>query len=164
MFVPLPGDARIDRFGPLGRPSPEHGSDAEADFESFTAHFPGGAAAQISYNRYHRAAWGEASRFLPPAGFQVFAERGAAWLEMPDRIQWWDSAGTHEERLPLEPTVGDVLNDQFYRLVRSGPSLAPTIRDALTVARLVHDLRRSQAEGVVVRREPPEAGKSNPSN
>ena len=142
---------------------PELGSDAEADFESFTAQFPGGAVAQICYNRYHRAAWGEASRFLPAAGFQVFAERGAAWLEMPDRIQWWDSTGTHEERLPLEPTVGDVLNDQFHRLVRSGPSLAPTIRDALTVARLVHDLRRSQGEGVVVRREPPGAGKLDSS-
>jgi hypothetical protein len=80
----------------------------------------------------------------------VFAERGAAWLEMPDRIQWWDSAGTHEERLPLEPTVGDVLNDQFHRLVKSERSFAPSIRDALAVARLVHALRRSQAEGMVV--------------
>jgi predicted dehydrogenase len=137
----------------------EHDAGAEADFENFTANFPEGAVAQISYNRYHRSAWGEASRFLPPAGFQVFAERGAAWLEMPDRIQWWDSAGTHEERLPLEPTVGDVLNDQFLRLVRSGRSLAPTIRDALAVARLVHDLRRSQAEGVVVARDSHEAPK-----
>ncbi len=33
--------------------------------------------AQISYGRYHRGPWGEASRFLPPPGFQVFAERGA---------------------------------------------------------------------------------------
>ncbi|APW59402.1 Gfo/Idh/MocA family protein [Paludisphaera borealis] len=141
---------------------PEQGANAEADFESFTAEFPGGAAAQISYNRYHRTAWGEASRFLPPAGFQVFAERGAAWLEMPDRIQWWDSTGTHEERLPLEPTVGDVLNDQFHRLVRLERSFAPTIRDALAVARLVHDLRRSQTEGIVVGRGSHEAGKSDP--
>ena len=27
----------------------------------------------------------------PPPGFQVYAERGAAWLEMPDRIQWSDA-------------------------------------------------------------------------
>ncbi len=37
---------------------------------------------------YQRARWGDASRFLPTPGFQVFAERGAAWLEMPERIQW----------------------------------------------------------------------------
>ena len=37
--------------------------------------------AQVGIGRYHRSAWGEASRFLPPPGFQVFAERGAAWVE-----------------------------------------------------------------------------------
>lgn len=131
---------------------PTAGEPAEPDFESFTAVFPGGATAQIGFGRYDRQRWGEASRFLPVSGFQVFAERGAAWLEMPERIQWWDSSGTHEEKLPLEPTVGDVLNDQFHRLVHNEQSLAPTIRDALAIARLVRDLRRSQAEGVVVHR------------
>ena len=101
------------------------------------ATFPGSATAQISFGRYHRAPWGDASRFLPAPGFQVFAERGAAWLEMPEKIQWSSAAGTKEERLALEPTVGDVLNDQFHRLVRGDHSLAPTIRDALEIARLV---------------------------
>ncbi|WP_240911033.1 Gfo/Idh/MocA family protein [Paludisphaera soli] len=122
------------------------------DFESFHAAFPGGATAQISYGRYHREEWGEAVKFLPPAGLQVFAERGAAWLEPPDRIQWWDAEGAHEERLAAEPSVGDVLNEQFHRLVHTGRSLAPTIRDALEIARLVHDLDRSQAAGIVVER------------
>ena len=66
---------------------------------------------------------------------------------MPERIQWSDPSGTHDERLPLEPTVGDVLNDQFHRLVREGQSLAPTIHDALDIARLVQHLRRSQRRG-----------------
>ena len=131
---------------------PTSGERAEPDFESFVAGFPGGATAQIGFSRYDRVRWGEASRFLPASGFQVFAERGAAWLEMPERIQWWDPSGTHEEKLPLEPTVGDVLNDQFHRLVHKGQSLAPTIHDALEIARLVEDLKRSQTEGIVVRR------------
>ena len=118
----------------------------EADFESFVALFAGGAMAQIACGRYHRAHWGEASRFLPASGFQVYAERGAAWLEMPERIQWWDQSGTHDERLPLEPTVGDVLNDQFHRLVRKGQALAPTIHDALDIAHLVHHLKQSPPE------------------
>src|SRR5262245_23818741 len=122
-------------------------SDEDSDFESFVATFAQGATAHISFGRYQRACWGEASRFLPAPGFQVFAERGAACLEMPERIQWSSAAGIKDERLPLEPTVGDVLNDQFHRLVRGDHSLAPTIRDALTIARLVHDLRRSQREG-----------------
>src|SRR5262249_25481966 len=79
-------------------------------FERFVAHSPHGAVAQIAFGRYHRPAWGDASRYLPQTGFQVYAERGAAWLELPDRIQWSDSSGTHDERLPLEPTVGEVLN------------------------------------------------------
>ncbi|MFO0950864.1 MAG: Gfo/Idh/MocA family oxidoreductase [Isosphaeraceae bacterium] len=81
------------------------------DFQSFVAEFAGGGVAQISIGRYHRGAWGDATKFLPAPGFQVYAERGAAWVELPDRIQWSDSAGTYEERLPLEPTVGDVLNE-----------------------------------------------------
>jgi predicted dehydrogenase len=145
----LPGLAESGA-APVTGPGPGPG----CDFESFTAEFAGGGVAQISFGRYHRNAWGDATRFLPPAGFQVYAERGAAWIELPDRIQWTDAAGTHEERLPLEPTVGDVLNDQFHRLVRGDHSLAPTIRDALAVARRIADIRRSQREG---RRVTPEA-------
>lgn len=125
----------------------------DSDFETFTARFPGGGSAQVSSLRYHQAEWGDAGRFLPAAGFQVYAERGAAWLEMPDRIQWSDAEGVHDERLPLEPTVGDLLNEQFRRLVQGEDAGAPTIRDALEIARLVRDLRRSQAEGVVIDRK-----------
>ena len=121
------------------------------DFESISAEFAEGALAQIALGRYHRSPWGDASRFLPQPGFQVFAERGAAWLEMPDRIQWTDSEGVHEERLPAEPTVGEVLNDHVHRRLRGDQSLAPTIDDALTISRLVADLQRSRREGRVVR-------------
>ncbi len=110
------------------------------DFETFTAHFADGGIAQIDFYRYQQTAWGEASRFLPQPGFQVFAERGAAWLEMPDRIQWTDAQGTHEERLPLEPSVGEVLNDHFHRHARGQHSLAPTFDDALSLAHLMRSL------------------------
>jgi predicted dehydrogenase len=130
-----------------GSTEPGRPAGPEPDFEGFSAEFAGGGMAQISFGRYHRSAWGDATRFLPPPGFQIYAEHGAAWVELPDRIQWSDASGTHEERLPLEPTVGDVLNDQFHRLVRGDQSLAPTIRDALAVARRIADVRRSQREG-----------------
>jgi predicted dehydrogenase len=126
------------------------------DFEGIALEFPGGQFAQFAIQRFPKDTWGEASRFLPPPGFQVFAERGAAWLEMPDRIQWTDSAGVHEERLPLEPTVGEVLNAQFFRRVRGDESLAPTLDDALAVARLVDDLRRGLREGRKVFTRPPD--------
>jgi predicted dehydrogenase len=128
-------------------PHADQAATSGPDFESFVAEFPGGGVAQISFGRYHRTAWGDATRFLPPPGFQVYAERGVAWVELPDRVQWSDAGGTHEERLPLEPTVGDVLNEQFHRLVRGDHSLAPTVRDALTAAHRVAEIRRSQQEG-----------------
>ena len=62
---------------------------------------------------------------------------------MPEKILWSNPAGSKEERLALEPTVGDVLNDQFHRAVRGDHSLAPTIRDALEIARQVNILRQS---------------------
>ena len=123
------------------------GENVDTDFVTFLLEFPGGAVAQVSAGRYHRAPWGEASRFLPPPGIQVFAERGVAWLEMPDRIQWTDSEGTHEERLPLEPTVGELLNDHFHRLVRGAQSMAPTWDDTIAVARLIGAIRQSSVEG-----------------
>lgn len=128
------------------------------DFESVALEFAVGGLAQLSIGRYHRAPWGDASRFLPSPGFQVFAERGVAWLEMPDRIQWSDAAGSHEERLPMEPTVGEMLNDQFYRLVTGERSLAPGLDDALAIARLVGALDRSRAEGCRIIPDPEAAG------
>jgi hypothetical protein len=68
---------------------------------------------------------------------------------MPEKIQWSNATGTKEERLALEPTVGDVLNDQFHRLVRGEHSLAPSIREALEIARLVSSLRCTQRRGQV---------------
>jgi predicted dehydrogenase len=120
---------------------------ADADYLTYLLEFEGGAAAQVSTSRYHRGAWGEASRFLPQPGLQVFAERGVAWLEMPDRIQWTDHEGVHDERLPLEPTVGELLNDHFHRLVRGDRTLAPGWDDAVAVARLIDLVRRGAREG-----------------
>ena len=110
--------------------------DAEgADFIGLEFAFSEGAAANMHVCRYHKEAWGDASSFLPRPGLQIFAERGAVWIEPSDRIQWSDPDGVHEEIMPMDPTVGETLNDHFLRLVRGEHSLAPSIRDALAVAR-----------------------------
>lgn len=115
---------------------------ADHDVETVELAFPGGGMAQWSVARYHRGAWGEAAKFLPTPGVQVFAERGAAWVEMPDRVAWADAAGAHDERLPLEPTVGEALNAQFHRAVTGGKPLSPGWPDAVAAARLVLRLLR----------------------
>lgn len=118
----------------------------ETDFETFSARFVGGGAANLSYGRHHRSVWGEAGRLLPPQGFQVYAERGAAWLEMPEKIVWSTGTAVHEERLPVEPSVGDVLNDRFYRLVHEGGSPSPSLRETLDLARWIEVLRQSRID------------------
>ncbi len=118
----------------------------ETDFETFSARFVGGGTANLSYGRHHRSVWGETSRFFPAQGFQVYAERGAAWLEMPEKIVWSAGSGVNEERLPVEPSVGDVLNEEFYRLAREGGSPSPSLRETLELARLIEVLRRSQVD------------------
>lgn len=139
----------VEGFGTVVLPGPARRAEPSTgdDFEGFLLHFPGGAMAQMTVARFHRSAWDDATRFLPAPGIQVFAERGAAWLEMPDRIAWTDAGGQHEDRLPLDPSVGEMLNDHFLRRVRGEPSLAPTIDDALAAARLVEAVRLSRAEG-----------------
>jgi predicted dehydrogenase len=109
----------------------------ENDVEAITAEFPEGAIAQLTIARYHRGAWGEASKHLPTPGLQVYAERGAAWLELPDRIVWTDATGTHDERLPLEPSIGETLNAHFHRAVTTGRPTTPNWDDVLAVSRLI---------------------------
>jgi predicted dehydrogenase len=118
-----------------------------SEFASLTLEYPDDRLAQVTVARYHRELWGEANRFLPQAGFQVFTDRGSAWVEMPDRIQWADAQGTHEERPPTEPTVGELLNLAFARTIRREGPPAATLDDALAIARVVAALGRSRDEG-----------------
>ncbi len=113
------------------------GGGPDHDVEAICLEFPDGRMAQWNVARYHRGAWGEAAKFLPQPGVQVFAEQGAAWVEMPDRVVWADAGGTHDERLPMEPSIGEALAAQFHRAVCGGPQIGPVWRDAVTAARLV---------------------------
>ncbi|HEU5117876.1 MAG TPA: hypothetical protein VFT74_14715, partial [Isosphaeraceae bacterium] len=129
----------------------------EPDFESMSLEFPSGGLAQVNLARYHRNLWGEATRFLPPAGFQVYAEKGAAWVEMPDRVAWSDASGVHDERLPMEPTIGEQLSEAFYQRLTGQEEAGATLDDALTIARMVRRLQQSHNEGRKVVLEGPQA-------
>lgn len=119
----------------------DDGSEDDPDFEAFHLEFESGGGAQISFARHRQPPWGDPSRFLPAPGFQVFAESGAAWVEMPNRVVWADSEGVHDEKPPNEPDVGEALNDHFQRRIRGERSLAPGLNDWLAAARLVKMLR-----------------------
>ena len=111
------------------------------DYLHVTLQFGDDRVAQMGIGRLPRERWGDATRFLPAPGFQVFAEGGTAWLEMPDRVQWADAKGVHDERLPMEPAVGEILNHHFYRMVRGEIAASPSIDDALAIVRLDKQLQ-----------------------
>ena len=105
--------------------------------------FGDGRFAQVTVDRMPPGDEADLSRTLPPPGFHVVAERGSAWVEMPDRIVWKDEHGMYDEHLPSEPTVGDRLITQFLRFVRGEPSTAPGLDDLLAVLRLDREMRDS---------------------
>lgn len=109
----------------------------EGDFHAIIMRYPSGAVAQLTCYRHHQAHWGDAERMQSGPGYQVFCEKGMAFLEMPDLIRWQDSAGFHEERLPMQPSLGELLEDQFFRLVRGLPFSGPGIDDVLAVTRVL---------------------------
>jgi predicted dehydrogenase len=110
---------------------------SETDFCSFTLKFQSGALAQMTCYRHQQSLWGDVGRVPPSPGYQVFAESGMAVLEMPDFIRWHDNSGYHEERLPMNPSLGEILNDLFYQLVRSGKTVGPTIDDVVMVNKII---------------------------
>lgn len=109
----------------------------ETDFCSYTLKFQSGAIAQMTCYRHQQSVWGDVGRVPPIPGYQVFAESGMAVLEMPDFIRWHDRSGYHEERLPMLPSLGEIFNDQFYQLVKTGQSVGPTIADVVRVNQIL---------------------------
>jgi predicted dehydrogenase len=126
----------------LDGPGPEdHG------FESVSLHFPGGRLSQVSVQRYHRGPWGDLIRTLPRSGFQVFAEHGAAFVEMPDRVVWSCGSGPlKEEKITSAPSLGEVLLGRFRDAVLIDPALAPGLDDARAVSRLARLAREARHE------------------
>jgi predicted dehydrogenase len=117
------------------------------DFGGFTLHFPGGGVAQIHYIRWP----GDVEPALPRPGIQVFTERGAAFLALPDHLVWTADRQKHDERLPAQPELGDVLNEHFYRKLTGESSLSPDWSDALAAGRLLRALQSSRASGCTIR-------------
>ena len=89
-----------------------------------------------------------------PPTFRITTQLGTAWLEWPNLIRWNDGSTDHEERLPEGPPIGEVLLDEFSRMVQGRDHSAPTWTDAVAAARSVAAVRRSVLEGRAVALEP----------
>jgi predicted dehydrogenase len=111
-------------------------------FETLIAEFEDGAMAQTTIRRFATPTWGEAARFRPAPSFQVVAERGVAFLDMPGEVTWFDAAGRHDETLDMDRPLGEMLDDRFYRIIAHGVPPSPGITDAHWARAMVQQARQ----------------------
>ncbi len=126
----------------------DHSSGTANDYEMMSLDFsPGdsetgsGPVAQISMGNYIPEQWSEAANFRLPSDLQVVCQHGIAFVDLPAKVVWFDSAGRHQESLDSERPIGEALLSHFYRgvtsLVRNSNSLDDTHR-ALKVVMLAY--------------------------
>ena len=125
----------------------------EGDYQLIHLEFPHperpelSAMANISYGRYIPSSWPEAVSFRPPAALQVQCEHGIAFIDWPDKVVWFDSAGRHLENLESERPLGELMLLQFYRHVTSLVRRTESLEDAYRALVVVRRAEQSVQEG-----------------
>jgi predicted dehydrogenase len=117
-------------------------------FETLVARFGEACIGQATVRRFQQPQWSEAAGFRRAPSFQVIAQHGMAYLEMPGEITWFDQSGCHEESHDIDRPLGEVLSDRFYRIVRHGLTPSPGLIDAVWARRMVLEARHSHTESV----------------
>ncbi|MBB75162.1 MAG: dehydrogenase [Planctomycetaceae bacterium] len=106
-----------------------------------------GPLAQISCGQYLSPKWPEAVGFRPPAELQVCCENGAAFIDLPSSLVWYDEAGRHMESLEMDRPVGEQLLTQFHRAVTSLVRRTQDLDDAYAALQVVMAAQDSHDEG-----------------
>jgi predicted dehydrogenase len=106
-----------------------------------------GPLAHISTSSYLRPSWHESISFRPPAELQVCCERGAAFVDLPNTLVWFDDAGRHLESLGDERPVGEQMLMQFHRAVTSLVRKTSDLEDAYRALRVVLSAQNSACSG-----------------
>jgi predicted dehydrogenase len=125
----------------------------ENDYEMMSLDFSGGPlagtgiVAQISCGHYIPGTWHEAITFRPPAALQVACEQGIAFVDLPNTLTWFDTAGRHQEPLESERPVGEQMLGQFFRAVTSLVRKTSDLEDAYRAMSIVLAGRQSRCEG-----------------
>ena len=122
---------------------------AAADYQILSLGFgdpekdSGAVLAQISCGAYIPAQWNEAIAFRPPAGIQVCCENGLAFVDLPNSLVWFDSAGRHQESLDHETSATQRLLLNFHRCVTSLVQRVENLQDAYCAMNIVELARQS---------------------
>jgi predicted dehydrogenase len=116
-------------------------------FETLVAEFGDAGVGQATVRRIVQPQWNEAASFHRPASFEVVAEHGMAFLEMPGEITWFDQSGRHDESLEMDRPLGEMLADRFYRIIAHGLNPSPGLCDMVWARSMVVSARQRGDQG-----------------
>ena len=123
-----------------------------ADYFSLSVDFnePGrspGAMAMIACGQYVPPSCEESLSYRRPADLKVVCENGIAFVDLPNTVAWFDSAGQHLESLEHERPVGEQLLVHFHRAVESLVLKTASLEDAHRALTIASQARQSCATG-----------------
>ena len=103
--------------------------------------------AQISIGHYIPRQWKEALSYRRAASLQVCCENGMAFIDLPQKLVWFDDAGQHTESLESERPVGEQMLCQFHRSVTSLLRKSNDLKEAYMALKVVLAANESAKEG-----------------
>lgn len=108
------------------------------DFVSLTFTFASDRVAQLTF-------WGNPAA-RPTCRFQIEAEAGSAFIDLPRRIEWRDLAGRHSLELPAGLAEG-LLLDRFVQAVRLNEPPVASLAWACEAVAWLRAARQSRESG-----------------
>jgi predicted dehydrogenase len=102
-----------------------------------------GAMAMIACGEYVPKSCEESISYRRPADLKVVCDRGLAFVDLPDTVAWFDSAGQHLEKLDHERPVGEQLLMHFHRAVESLVLKTASLEDAHRALAIASKARQS---------------------
>ncbi len=143
-------DGKPESLFSVSYPKPDEPGDIEYQMLSvdFQTKHPSNqrVVAQISAGTYLRSDWPEAISFRPPAAMQVCCENGIAFIDLPNTLTWFNSAGRHMESLEGERPVGERLFAAFHRLIENGNHHFDCLTEFRESTRVIQAARQSIAD------------------
>jgi predicted dehydrogenase len=129
------------------------GEGACADYFSLSLEFADatevgkGAMAMIACGQYVPKSCEESLSYRRPADLKVVCDNGLAFVDLPNTVAWFDSAGQHLETLDHERPVGEQLLMHFHRAVESLVLKTASLDDAHRALAIASKARQSCVTG-----------------
>ncbi|RIK77125.1 MAG: gfo/Idh/MocA family oxidoreductase [Planctomycetota bacterium] len=133
--------------------SHNRGDEECADYFSVSVDFSDGedaekgAMAMIACGEYVPKSCEESISYRRPADLKVVCDQGIAFVDLPNTVAWFDSAGQHLETLDHERPVGEQLLMHFHRAVESLVLKTASLDDAHRALTIASKARQSCALG-----------------